>query len=123
MDKQELQQRAKAFALRIVRLYQCLPNTGEASVLGRQLLRCGTSVGANYRAACHAKSRPDFLAKIKICEEEADECEYWLELLADAGILRPSSLAPLLGEARELAAIMAAIAIGTRGASRHSSKS
>lgn len=118
MDKWELQQRTKAFALRVVKLFQHLPHTGEAVTLGRQLLRCGTSVGANYRAACHAKSRPDFLAKIKICEEEVDESEYWLELLADAGILRAASLAPLLGEAREIAAIMAAIAKSTRGGSR-----
>ena len=114
MDKLTLQQRTKAFALRIIRLSAHLPNRTEATVLGKQLLRCGTSVGANYRAACLAKSKADFLAKIKICEEEADECIYWLELLADASIIKPELLAPLLQEARELAAIMAAAARTSR---------
>lgn len=114
MDKHELQQRTKAFALRIVRLYKSLPSDADAQVLGKQLLRCGTSVGANYRAACHGKSTADFLAKMKICEEEADECEYWLDLLAEGGIVKPTLLEPLHQEAREIAAIMAAAARTTR---------
>ena len=114
MDKHELQQRTKAFALRIVRLYKSLPSDADAQVLGKQLLRCGTSVGANYRAACHGKSTADFLAKMKICEEEADECEYWLDLLAEGGIVKHTLLEPLHQEAREFAAIMAAAARTTR---------
>ena len=114
MDKHELQQRTKAFALRIVHLFQSLPTRADAQVLGKQLLRCGTSVGANYRAACHGKSTADFLAKLKICEEEADECEYWLDLLTEGGIVKPTLLEPLHQEAREIAAIMAAASRTTR---------
>ncbi len=121
MNKTDLQQRTKAFALRIVRLFQSLPSTTEAAVLGKQLLRCGTSVGANYRAAALGKSTADFLAKIKICEEEADECQYWLELLIESGTVKPALLAPLLQEARELTAIMAASAISTRHKLRNKS--
>lgn len=121
MDSMELQQRTKAFALRIVRLFQKLPPRTDARVLGTQLLRSGTSVGANYRAACHAKSSADFLSKMKICEEEADECEYWPELLAEGGIVKPALLEPLHREARELASIMAASARTSRTRQRASS--
>lgn len=121
MNSQELQQRTKAFALRILNLFQNLPPRTDAQVLGKQLLRCGTSVGANYRAACHAKSAADFLAKMKICEEEADECEFWLELLAEGGIVKPALLEPLHGEAQELASIMAASARTSRTRQRASS--
>ena len=121
MDSQELQQRTKEFALRIVHLFQSLPPRTDAQVLGKQLLRSGTSVGANYRAACHAKSAADFLAKMKICEEESDECEYWLELLAEAGIVKPALLEPLRQEARELASIMAASARTSRTRQRAAS--
>lgn len=121
MDSQELQQRTKEFALRIVHLFQSLPPRTDAQVLGKQLLRSGTSVGANYRAACHGKSAADFLAKMKICEEEADECEYWLELLAEAGIVKPALLEPLRQEARELASIMAASARTSRTRQRAAS--
>lgn len=121
MDSMELQQRTKAFALRIIHLFQSLPPRTDAQVLGKQLLRSGTSVGANYRAACHAKSAADFLAKMKICEEEADECEYWLELLAEAGIVKPALLEPLRQEARELSSIMAASARTSRTRQRAAS--
>lgn len=114
MNKNDLRQRTKDFALRIVHLFQSLPPRTDAQVLGKQLLRCGTSVGANYRAASLGKSPTDFLAKIKICEEEADECQYWLELLIESGTVKPALLAPLLQEARELTAIMAASAISVR---------
>ncbi|MBQ7021936.1 MAG: four helix bundle protein [Akkermansia sp.] len=121
MNSQELQQRTKDFALRIINLFQNLPPRTDAQVLGKQLLRCGTSVGANYRAACHAKSAADFLAKMKICEEEADECEFWLELLAEGGIVKPALLEPLHREAQELASIMAASARTSRTRQRASS--
>ena len=108
MDKRELQERTREFALRIVRLYAALPQQGAAQVLGKQLLRCGTSVGANYRAACLGKSRADFVNKLKICEEEADESIYWIELIGESGLLRQELLAHLLQEARELSFIMSA---------------
>lgn len=117
MDKLELQERTKQFALRIIRLYSALPKGSAEYVLGKQLLRCGTSVGANYRAACLAKSRADFAAKLKICEEEADECIYWLELICMAALLPESRLSPLTDEARQIAAIMAAACKTTREAS------
>ena len=108
MDRRELQQRTKHFALRVIRLCGELPNNTRGDVLGKQLLRCGTSVGANYRAACLGKSRADFVNKLKICEEEADESIYWIELIGESGLLRQELLANLLQEARELSFIMSA---------------
>ncbi len=78
---EELKQRTKAFSLQVVHLVEALPNTKTAEVMGRQLLRSATSVGANYRAACRARSQADFVSKIGVVEEEADESAYWLELL------------------------------------------
>ena len=115
MDKYEKQQRTKEFSLRVIKLFQTLEEAGGAAlVLGKQLLRCSTSVGANYRAACLAKSTADFVAKLKICEEEADEAIYWLELLVDSGLMKPARLEPLLQEARELSAMMCAAAKTSR---------
>ncbi len=105
-----LRVRTKEFALRILRLWRALPRRDDAEVLGKQLLRCGTSVGANYRSACLAKSQKDFLNKLRICQEEADECCYWLELLMESGILGSEKTGPLLDEAQQLAAIMTASA-------------
>ena len=87
MDPGEMKERTKTFALRIIRLVESLPNTKIANVIGGQLLRSGTSVGANYRAACRAKSPADFVSKMGTVEEEADECFYWMELLIEAGIV------------------------------------
>lgn len=81
MKADEMKQRTRVFALRVIRLVEALPKTRTAEVLGKQLLRCGTSVGANYRASCRAKSQADFIAKMGIVEEEADEAIYWIELL------------------------------------------
>ncbi len=81
----EMKKRTKAFALRVVRLVEVLPATRTADVIGKQLLRCGTSVGANYRAACRARSQADFISKMGIVEEEADETIYWIELLVESG--------------------------------------
>jgi four helix bundle protein len=105
MDADELKRRTKAFALRIVRLVESLPNTSSARVIGNQLLRSGTSVGANYRAACRARSHADFVSKIGVVEEEADESAYWLELLVEAGILSADKVKDLVNEANELTAI------------------
>lgn len=106
MSKDDLKKRTKNFALRIIELVDELPKGRLAEVIGRQLLRSGTSVGANYRAACRAKSVADFIAKMGTVEEEADECIYWMELLTEAKILPLARLQPLMAEADELVAIM-----------------
>lgn len=85
-NDQDLRLRTKQFALRILRLYRALPAKEEARILGRQVLRSGTSVGANYRAACRARSRAEFIAKLGIVLEEVDETVFWLELLLEGGI-------------------------------------
>ena len=119
MDKTEKQQRTMNFALRIIKLYTVLTEEkgADREVIGKQLLRCATSVGANYRAACLAKSRADFLNKIKICEEEADESEYWLELIVRANLMPAAQLKPLRGEAHAIASMMASAAKTTRESS------
>lgn len=103
-----LKARAKRFAIRVVELYRALPATEEARVLGRQLLRSATSVAANYRAACRARSKAEFVSKIGIVVEEADETVLWLELLEDCRIVLKDRVAPLRVEAGELLAIFAA---------------
>jgi four helix bundle protein len=106
--QQELRDRTKAFAVRSVRLYRSLPYRTDAYVLGKQLLRCGTSVAANYRAACRARSRPEWVAKIGIVVEEADETLFWLEMLSECEIVPLSKIELLLAEAHELSAIFTA---------------
>jgi len=108
MVAEELKRRMKRFALEIIRLVESLPPGRVSGTLGGQLLRAGTSVGANYRAACRARSRADFIAKMGIVEEELDESAYWMELLVEAGILRPAAVAELTGEADELLKITVA---------------
>ena len=107
-QSEELRDRTKAFAVRIVRVYRALPYKADAQVLGKQLLRCGTAVAANYRAACRARSKAEWIAKIGIVVEEADETVFWLEMLADCGIVRPKKLELLLAEAHELSALFTA---------------
>ncbi|MBI1983639.1 MAG: four helix bundle protein [Acidobacteria bacterium] len=102
--------RTKAFALRIVRLYSALPKTTESQVLGKQMLRSGTSVGAHYREAKRARSTAEFVSKIEAGLQELEETIYWLELLQDAEIIRVSFLRGLLKEAEELASIFVASA-------------
>ena len=106
---EELRRRTKEFALRVIRLVSSLPNTREADVLGKQLLRAGTSVGANYREATRARSKAEFRSKIGIVEQEADETLYWLELIEGAGIIRQELIADLLKESDELVAIFTTI--------------
>jgi len=108
--REGLRQRTKAFALRVVRLFRALPRNAEAQVIGKQVLRSGTSVGANYRAVCRARSRPEFIARMGVVAEEADETVFWLELLIEAGIMPAKRLDSLLKEARELTAIFSASA-------------
>jgi four helix bundle protein len=106
MNANEMKRRTRAFALTVIRLVEGLPNTQTARVIGNQLLRCGTSVGANYRASCRAKSQADFIAKMGIVEEEADETIYWMEPLIEAGLLQRSDLTELLDEANQIVAII-----------------
>ncbi|MCI0459066.1 MAG: four helix bundle protein [Gemmataceae bacterium] len=103
-----MKQRTKRFALRIIRLVETLPRSRAADHIGGQLLRCGTSVGANYRAACRGRSRPDFCSKLGIVEEEADECNFWMELLIEAELVRAELLHDLVKEASEILAITVA---------------
>jgi four helix bundle protein len=105
MNRDELKKRTKEFALRIIKLVNALPNNPAGRVIVNQLLRAGTSVGANYRAACRAKSKSDFIYKINIVEEEADESAFWLELIIESGLMPKSKIASLLKEADELTAI------------------
>lgn len=102
MNSDGFKQRTKAFALRIIRLVDALPKSRLASVIGSQLPRCGTLVGANYRAACRARSSADFVAKMGIVEEECDEAAYWMELLIEAGVMKESRVSALLNEANEI---------------------
>jgi four helix bundle protein len=104
-DKQDLRPRTTAYALRIIRLYGSLPKTTEAQVMGRQLLRSGTSVGAHYREATRARSRAEFVSKIEGALQELDERSYWLELLGQSGIVSKQLLADLCTETDELIAI------------------
>jgi len=98
----------KRFALRVTELIGTLQRNHASEITGRQLLRSATSVGANYRAACRARSKSDFISKITIIEEEVDECCYWLELLGESGIVDQSRISNLWSEADELTAIFVA---------------
>ena len=105
-ELRDLRARTKDFALRVVRLYQALPKSdGVAQILGRQVLRSGTSVAAHYREACRAKSNPDFVNKLEGGLQELDETDLWLELLGDAGTIKSSRIKPLRIEVDELIAI------------------
>ncbi|MBI3270086.1 MAG: four helix bundle protein [Planctomycetes bacterium] len=116
MIPEELKARTKAFALRIVRLVTALPKHLVSAVIGKQILRSGTSVGANYRAACRARSRAEFASRIAVVEEEADETLYWLELLVESGQMKPARLTSLMKETGELVAIAAASHITAKSA-------
>lgn len=107
-QSEELKRRSKKFALNIVSLFRSLPRTDDARVLGKQMLRSGTSVAANYRATCRARSKAEFIAKIGIVVEEADETVLWLEMLTESGIVPQEKTEPLLKEGNELLAIFAA---------------
>lgn len=108
MDKEELKTRTKKFALRIIKLVSSLPSTKEVNVIGYQLLKSGTSIGANYRSALRGRSYAEFRSKIGIVEEEADETVFWLELLIDSGISDSELTKELLNESKELTAIFTA---------------
>jgi len=113
----DLKARTKQFALRVMKLVDVIPRTIQGRAIAKQIIRSATSVAANYRAACRARSRAEFIAKIGVIEKEADESCFWLELIIDSGLLTEERIRPLLGEAGELVAIMAASrksAIGNR---------
>jgi four helix bundle protein len=108
MDETELRDRTKAFALRAMKLVAALPGTVVGRNIGGQLTRSATSIGANYRAVCRARSRADFIAKLGIVVEEVDESAYWLELVIEGGLVKPALVQPLLDEACQLTRIMIA---------------
>src|ERR1051326_1265419 len=106
MNQKDLKQRTKQFALRILRLVDALPNTPKGRAIAMQLVRAGISVGANYRAACRARSRAEFIAKIGNVIEEADESTFWIELIIEDGISKKELVSSLWDEANQLVAIM-----------------
>ncbi len=113
---QDIRPRTKAFALRIIRMYSNLPkNDTVAQVLGKQVLRSGTSVGANYREASRGRSKAEFASKIGDCLKEIDETGYWLELFVDSGCVSATKMAGLLDEARQLIAILTTISKKAKG--------
>jgi four helix bundle protein len=116
VNKAELLARTKAFALRTLKLVDHLPRTTSGRAIGNQLVRSGTSIGANYRAACRSRSRAEFAAKLGIVAEEADETLYWLELIRDGELIPARKLTQLLSEADQLTAIFTA---ARRTSSRH----
>lgn len=120
MNEDELLKRTKMFALRIVKFVESLPNAPVARTLGSQLLRSGTSVGANYRAACRGRSVAEFIAKLGTVEEEADESAFWLEILGESGVAATDEARALWKESGELTAIMVA---SKKTASRNNRKS
>src|SRR5712692_8209467 len=108
MNPDDLKKRTKQFALRILKLVAALPNTVAGRAIGNQLVRAGTAVPANYRAACRGRSKAEFIAKLGTVEEEADESAFWMELIIEGGLLPAAKVEALLKEANELVAIMAA---------------
>lgn len=121
MNPDDFKRKTRAFAIRVIRLVQALPKLSVGDVLGKQLLRCGTSVGANYRAACRAKSRADFIAKMKIVEEECDESLYWMDLLIESEQVKAALLRDLMKEAEEILALVVASIKTARSSTQSSS--
>ncbi|MGB8987340.1 MAG: four helix bundle protein [Candidatus Sulfotelmatobacter sp.] len=117
---QDLRKRSMQFALRVVRLFRSLPSSAETRVVGQQLLRSATSVAANYRAACKARSRADFVSKLGIVEEEVDESVFWLEFLVEAQMMSQQRMSDLIDEAKQLAAIFAASRLTAKRNNRQS---
>lgn len=108
MTEDEMRTRTKKFALRVMRLVDSLPRTRSGNVIGHQLLRSGSSVGANYRAACRGRSSADFVSKLGIVEEEADESCYWMELITEGELMKRAKVASLMKEADEILRIVSA---------------
>jgi four helix bundle protein len=108
MDAEELKRRTKKFGLDVIRLVESLPSSQTAKVIGNQLLRSALSVGANYRSSCRGRSKADFISKVGITIEEADESQHWLDMLGEAGLVPQDKLKPLIKESDELVAILTA---------------
>ncbi|PIR93568.1 four helix bundle protein [Candidatus Falkowbacteria bacterium CG10_big_fil_rev_8_21_14_0_10_43_10] len=106
MTEQELKDRTKKYALRIIKLVKALPKTADGRTIGNQLIRSGTSVGANYRAVCRARSTAEFISKLGIVVEEADESGFWLEIIIESGLMKKELIKPLLKETEEIISIM-----------------
>jgi four helix bundle protein len=111
MDSIELKKRTQEFGVAVIKMVDSLPNNKIGDIVGKQLLRSATSVGANYRSACKARSKADFISRIMIVEEEADESLYWMEIIRELKLLPEKQLTPLLSEANELTATFASTAI------------
>jgi four helix bundle protein len=108
MNEPQMKNRTKQFALRVLKMADALPTNRSGNVIANQIVRCSTSVAANYRALCRAKSRADFINKTSIVEEEADESGFWLELVVDTGLMTAARVKPLLDEASEITAMLVA---------------
>ena len=108
MNESELKLRTKKFSLRVIKLVGALPKNVEGRAIGNQLILSGTSVGANYRAACRGRSKPEFIARLGVVEEEADESAFWMEMIIESGLMQKKLVEPLLNEANEIVAIMTA---------------
>lgn len=108
MNPDDFKKRTKTFAVRIIKLVDSLPASRSMNVIANQLMRSGTSVGANYRAACRAKSKADFISKLGTVEEECDESLYWMELLVESGKMKAARLSSLMSEAEEILAMVCA---------------
>lgn len=106
MNQEEMKKRTKEFAKRMIRLCRSLPSTRESMLIADQLFRAGTSVGANYRAACRARSKAEFVSKLGVALEEADESMYWLEIISESKILKEKLLQPLIEEANQIVSIL-----------------
>jgi four helix bundle protein len=123
MKADELKKRTKQFALRIMKLVAALPNNVQGRAIGSQLVRAGTSVAANYRAACRGRSKAEFIAKLGTVEEEADESAFWMELIIEGQLLTAKRVEPLLAEAIEIRKIMASSRISAARGLKKSSTS
>jgi four helix bundle protein len=119
MDSEELKQRTKQFALRIIRLVESLPKSTTGRAISNQLVRSGTSTAANYRAVCRSRSKADFISKLGIVIEECDESAFWMELVVDSNLMKKDLIDPLLNEANELVAIF----VSSRKTSMENNKS
>jgi four helix bundle protein len=118
MTPAELKSRTKTFAVEVVKFARKLPTDTVTTVITRQLVGSGTSVGANYRSSCRAKSRADFVSKMTVAEEEADETQYWLEVLVESGMVTEPAVARLVDEAEQIVRILVASINTARGGSR-----
>jgi four helix bundle protein len=123
LNEDELKKRTKRFGLRIIKLVNALPRSIAGRAIGGQLVRAGTSVGANYRAACRSRSKAEFIARLGVVEEEADESAFWLETIVDSELMKSKLIEPLLTEANELVAIMTSSRISAgRNIAMHSQR-